>query len=237
MRLLVTRPQPGAGQTAARLAALGHAPVVLPLSRIVPVPPPEIGADETFDCVGASSVNALRHAPQALLGRLAELPCHVVGRATAAAAEAAGFRVGHVAPGAAALCSWLASAVAPGTRIAYLCGKVRLDLFEQGCRAAGIDARMIETYDTEAIVYGAGELAARLDGAPFDGVLLYSRMAARGMRALLARHEVAERFGGARYFCLSEGIAEALGPAGDGASVVAAEPYEAELLERIGPAK
>lgn len=234
MRLLVTRPEPGASRTAAALAALGHEPVVLPLSRIVPVAAPDLAAAEPFDLVGAASVNALRHAPAALIARLRPLPCHVVGQATAAAARQAGFAVGHVAPGAAALCRWLAGHVPAGARIAWLCGRVRLDLFEEGSRAAGIEPVPVETYDTLSVHYSRDELARRFGNRPFEGALLYSRVAALGFKALMTVEGMAELFAGARLYCLSEGIAAAFGQGMP--ALVAAEPDESSMLARIGPA-
>ncbi len=65
-RVLVTRPEPAAAQTAAKLRAAGYEPVLLPLSRTVAlsftVP------DEVFDALTITSANAFRHiAPERLL--------------------------------------------------------------------------------------------------------------------------------------------------------------------------
>lgn len=57
-RVLVTRPEPAAAQTAAKLRAAGYEPVLLPLSRTVAlsftVP------DEVFDALTITSANAFR---------------------------------------------------------------------------------------------------------------------------------------------------------------------------------
>lgn len=236
MRLLVTRPEPGASRTAALLEDLGHEPVVLPLSRVIPMAPANDPGDDPAGFVAASSSNALRHAAPDLLARLSGRVCHVVGDSTAAAARAAGLRVGHVMPGAGALGRRLARELAPGTRLDYLCGRIRLPTIEDLCLAAGIVVYAIETYDTETVTYTPAELAARLSVLPFDGVLLYSRVAAAGFRALLASRDLSRQFDGAELFCLSSGIADALGTI-DGARVVlAAEPSETALLARIGRA-
>jgi uroporphyrinogen-III synthase len=85
----VLRPEPGAGRTAARAAALGLEPVVAPLFDIVPVPWP--APDPAgFDAVLLTSANAVRHGGPSLRAFL-HLPCFAVGEATAEAARAAGF--------------------------------------------------------------------------------------------------------------------------------------------------
>jgi uroporphyrinogen-III synthase len=88
MRVLVVRPQPGAAATAARVTALGHAPLLHPLLATEP-------ADWTLpatppDAVILTSAAAVRLAgPQAQ--SLLHLPALCVGTATAAAARAAGW--------------------------------------------------------------------------------------------------------------------------------------------------
>ena len=88
MRVLVVRPQPGADATAARLAALGHEPVVHPLLETRPAAwamPAQIP-----DAVILSSAAAVRHGgPQA--DALKPLPAHAVGEATATFARKAGW--------------------------------------------------------------------------------------------------------------------------------------------------
>lgn len=91
MRLLVLRPEPGAGATAERIAALGHEAIVAPLFEVAPLawaaPDP---ADH--DALILTSANAVRHAG-ASLTTLAGLPVYAVGSATAAAASEAGLSV------------------------------------------------------------------------------------------------------------------------------------------------
>ena len=89
--LLILRPEPANGATAARARALGLEPVQRPLFTIGPLPwtaPDPAG----FDGLLLTSANALRHGgPE--LDRLKGLDAFAVGEATAQAAAAAGFRV------------------------------------------------------------------------------------------------------------------------------------------------
>lgn len=87
-RVLVTRPQPGAGETAAHLAAHGHTPLVLPLFETAAsdwTPPAQAP-----DAVMLTSAAAARHGGVGLAAYL-DLPCFCVGARTADAAHAAGF--------------------------------------------------------------------------------------------------------------------------------------------------
>jgi uroporphyrinogen-III synthase len=87
-RVLITRPQPGAADTAERLRALGHEPVVAPLFEVrakewsPPAAMPE--------AVMLTSAAAAREGGPAMAPYLG-LPCFCVGARTAAAAQDAGF--------------------------------------------------------------------------------------------------------------------------------------------------
>lgn len=82
--VLVTRPEPGASETAQRLLALGLHPIVTPLLRVCRLEP-HIPADA--DAVLVTSGNALPCLPASLWGT----PLLAVGNATAARARVAGF--------------------------------------------------------------------------------------------------------------------------------------------------
>lgn len=88
MRILVTRPQPDATRTAARLTALGHEVVLVPLLTTAPLDW-QVPAGRP-DAVAFTSAAAVRLAgPQ--LDNLRHLPVFAVGSATAAAARETGF--------------------------------------------------------------------------------------------------------------------------------------------------
>src|SRR5215213_7716998 len=91
-RVLITRPQPGAAQTAARLAALGYEPVAVPLTEIVSLPVQHDHAAEVFDLATATSANGLRHTPPFMVERILGKPLFVVGDATAEVAKSMGVQ-------------------------------------------------------------------------------------------------------------------------------------------------
>jgi uroporphyrinogen-III synthase len=102
--VLITRPEPGASETAARVTALGYQPVVAPLLDIQALrgslPP-----SGRMQAILATSGNAIPSLPASHR----HLPLYTVGEATAARARAAGFAQVVSADGdAAALASLVA---------------------------------------------------------------------------------------------------------------------------------
>ena len=82
--VLVTRPEPGASETAQRLLALGFVPILAPLFRIEPL---ALAPPDGLDAVLVTSGNALPALPEGLRAT----PLLAVGDATAERARAAGF--------------------------------------------------------------------------------------------------------------------------------------------------
>ena len=229
VRVLVTRPEPGASRTARRLEALGFQPVLLPLTETRPLPvETSIGADAI--AVAVTSANAVRHAPRALIASLAELPCHAVGKRTAEACRAAGFLAVTEGPGdAEALADLIAGGVA-GKAIVYLCGLVRFQAFEQRLTAAGVDVQPIETYDTTGMDYSDADVVARLSGRPVEAALLYSAKASAALVSLIARPALRQLFEKTQFLTLSARVAGPLEGIAGQAIGIASQPEEDALL-------
>lgn len=87
--VLVLRPEPGAGQTAERLTALGFVPIVYPLFAVEAV---DWALRDTagIDSILLTSANAARFGGSSL-APFHDYPVYAVGAATARAARAAGF--------------------------------------------------------------------------------------------------------------------------------------------------
>jgi uroporphyrinogen-III synthase len=226
-RVLVTRPQPGAARTAQRLRDADFEPVVIPLSEIVPLPA-ELPAGE-FDAAAASSANAIRHAPAGLVARLAAKPLFAVGDETAGVAREAGFADVRSSSGSAAE---LAHDIAAGTglaaRIAYLCGRVRLDALEGSLAGAGLRVDAIETYDTSPHQPSPDELGM-LDSAPIAAALVYSAKAAEALASLVTSRS-GTVFSDATFIAISERVAEKLA-AVSGEVMTAVSPDEDAMFE------
>jgi uroporphyrinogen-III synthase len=229
VRVLVTRPEPGASRTARRLEVQGFQPVLLPLTETSALPvEAAIGADSV--AVAVTSANAVRHAPKALVAALASLPCHAVGKRTAEACRAARFVSVMEGPGdAEALVDTIAGGLA-GKAIVYLCGRVRFPVFEQRLEAAGVHAQAIETYDTAGIDYGDAEVLARLSGRPVEAVLLYSAKASAALVDLIARPALRHLFEKTEFLALSARVARPLDGVAGQTIRIALRPDEDALL-------
>src|SRR5512146_1138627 len=93
IRVLVTRPREEAVALAARLEALGYTPVIAPMIAVRFLPDAVMDASG-IQAVAFTSANGARALAAARVGAevARDLPAFAVGKATAAAARAAGFR-------------------------------------------------------------------------------------------------------------------------------------------------
>jgi uroporphyrinogen-III synthase len=184
LRLLVTRPEPDAEETAARLVALGHEAVIQPMLRVLFAPPPESLPEPV--AIIATSRNGLRAlASWPLADSWRRLPLFVTGQGTAAAARDAGFA--DVRPGgadAASVADRLTGEIAPGAgRILYVAGRDRTGALAGGLSAIGYNVAVVEAYRAEPVDSLEPAVAAALAGGRIDGILLFSQ---RTSAALLA---------------------------------------------------
>lgn len=227
-RVLVTRPEPSASRTAEALRKRGFIPLVLPLTTIQPLATPVPAY--AYSAVLATSANAfvgMAEAPRAL----AALPIHVVGSATAAAAEKVGFTDIRVGSGdAAGLANEILTIRSVEEPLLYLAGRVRRPELEASLLQAGFTLEIIETYDTRQVE--PKDAAMRLKALePVDAILLMSVGAAAALRDLHGHDRTALQ--AAPVFCLSPRIAEEVSALSASAPLVAAEPTEGALLDRL----
>jgi uroporphyrinogen-III synthase len=232
LRVLVTRPEPGAARTARQLTETGFQPILLPLTETVALPlDAGLVADAAIAiAVAITSANAVRHAPKELIAMLAALPCHAVGKRTAEAARKAGFLSVSEGPGdAEGLADSLAGDLS-GKTIVYLCGRVRFPAFEQTLRTAGAQIHAVEIYDTLQVGYSDETVIERLSGQPADAVLLYSAKAAVAMQVLAGRPALRGLFEKTWFFVLSARVAAALHDIAGERLRIAPQPDEDTLL-------
>ena len=217
MRLLVVRPEPGAAATAAKLRALGHEPIVVPLlaTEALNWQPPAMRPQAVI----ITSAAAVRHAGPAA-ATLQDVPLFCVGEATAAAARSAGWRDVAVGPGN--LQGLLDQLAAAGPHnLLHLAGEDRT--------AVTLPAALTITTCT---LYRARLLPLPML-VPVDGILLHSPRT--------ARHVAAEwdRLGGRRDLVMLFAISPlALAAAGPGwrAGHAAPSPDDAALLAMLAKA-
>ena len=227
---MVTRPEPGATETARRLEELGFVPIKLPLQEISALP---VGADAVPDKIAAvavTSANAIRRAPGELLGRLEALPCFAVGDRAASVARAAGFTDVVEGRGDAQSLADTVIAKRPTGPVVYLCGRVRRPHFEQRLAGAGIAVVPVETYDTATIVRTTDEISAALAATPVACALVYSANTAEALVETIRHPGLENTFKSTIFACISNRVAEVLAGNVQSKILVAAEPSEIALF-------
>ncbi len=234
MRLLITRPQPGAANTAAALRALGHEPIVAPLMRIEILQHVDSSAGP-WAAFLLTSVNALGGFVERTLGdEVLRVPVFTVGERTAAAIRQRGFSdVTSADGGVNDLAKLVAARLQAPARLLYLAGEDRAGDLAGALRAKGFAVETIVVYRAVTAEKLPQTAADALAGG-IDGVLHYSRRSAEAyVDAARASDMLASALRPA-HFCLSAQVAESLVRAGAITIKVAARPNEAELLDLIG---
>ena len=232
MRLLLTRPQPGADHSAQILRARGHEVLVAPLLQIEPLPDADIGAPP-WGAVLLSSANAARAiAHHARLNELVALPALAVGDRTAEAARAAGFADVQSAGSDAKDLARAASARFAGLKapVLYLAGEDRAR--DLAADISGLILRTVVVY--RAVQTPAFPSAARtaLSEGRIDGVLHFSLRTAEAYVACARSANLLDKALAPLHFCLSTRVA---GPLAGAADIrIAPRPDEGALLDLVG---
>ncbi|WP_420136840.1 uroporphyrinogen-III synthase [Sphingomonas sp.] len=214
--VLVLRPEPGASITLARAAEAGLDAIAAPIFAVAPISW-EAPDPAAHDALMITSANTIRHAGPALR-RYRPLPVYAVGRATAAAVQAAGFVDVRTGAG----------------DVAALVRQMAQDGISRPLHLSGEQIRMPADLAfplVRRIVYAA-EPVARLPAAVTDALardavaLLHSPRAAQTFSSLLTEAGIAPQ--GVRIAAISEAAAIgrwaeiAIAPTPDDAALLAA---------------
>jgi uroporphyrinogen-III synthase len=241
MRLLVTRPAPDDAHTAGALRTRGHDVLTAPMLRMETLN--WAIADRPYGGVILTSANAARAiTADPRCHALATLPTFTVGRHSAQAALAAGFRDVHCAHGDRnALAQMLRARRDASSRpLLYLAGEDRAGDIELAPSAAAIVTvvvyRMVEAAHFPAAVERA------LARGQIEGVLHFSRRSAQAYIDCALRIGLIDRALAPLHYCLSRQVAEPLGlaaPALVGHNAaglrIASQPDEAALIALVNP--
>ena len=225
--MLITRPEPGATETAARVAALGLRPVVAPLFAIEP----RRIAAAPVQAVLVASANALPALPEALHAR----PLLAVGDATAARARAAGFAAVHSAGRDAVALAALATrlCVPAAGPLLLASGACQGMALARDLRARGFTVRRRVAYAPRPVRTLPDAAAAALRAGALRGVLFFSAEAARvfidRLRAALPDATVA----GVEAPAISRTAGDALRPLPWRRIRVASHPTQDEVLKLL----
>ncbi len=233
-RVLVTRPEPGASATAARLEQAGFEPVLLPLTRIVPVAVDILPDPGLVDAVVVTSANALRCATAELLAPLARKPVFAVGDATAEAARDAGLVDVHSASGTARdLVRLLRSGLPAGAAILHLAGRERTEGFAEAVIESGYVLQTLELYTAEKIDYSSEFFCEAIGSRPLWGAMVMSLRAGILLAEALSVAAIRQRFEKTTLFCISQKVAQPLREIAGPEIAVSDEPTEDGILRLL----
>ena len=236
MRLLVTRGQPNASETAFALRAHGHEPIVAPLFELEILS--EVEADDgPWDAILLTSVNALWGAiALASSDRWRGVPVFAVGARTAQAAREQSFtNVTSAAGDVYDLANLVAARLTPPAHVLYLAGEERAGDLAGALRSKNFTVDTVQVYRIVAAQSLPPQAAAALTGE-IDGVLHFSRRSAEAFLTAARNSGLLEAaLRKPVHYCLSPRIAEPLRAAGAVDVRAAERPEAAALLALISP--
>ncbi|MFZ0839531.1 MAG: uroporphyrinogen-III synthase [Xanthobacteraceae bacterium] len=234
MRLLITRAAAEGVRTAAALQQQGHTILLAPLLRIETLAPDfSPGPWDAVIMTSANAARALRGHPRR--DELLPLKLFAVGRTTAQAAQACGFRDVVSADGDVSdLLNLLGESPLRTGRLLHLAGADRTVDLSAALAPAGTHVDTVVIYRAVAEARLPDEVESAFVARRIDGVLHFSaRTAAAFVTAAAAVGPTAL---GLPQFCLSAAVAKPLQAAGARDLRIAARPDEAALLDLIGSA-
>lgn len=204
-RILITRPEPGASQTAARLTALGLTPIVASVLSIVPRP---IVVPAHVAATVLTSGNAIPACPESLHSR----PAFAVGSATARRAVEAGFVDVRDADGdAVKLAKLVAATLSPseGTLLLPAALGQGIDLAST-LRAKGFKVFRRVAYQAQPVACLPEPAAAALQRGDLTGITFFSGETARHFVRLVRAAGLSETVRNVEAVSISERTAVAL---------------------------
>lgn len=234
LRILLTRAEEDGRRSAARLSALGHRPLGVPLQTIRRTT--EAAPAGPFDAVVVTSAHAVP-ALRSLRESLSRIPALAVGARTAEALTEAGVTDVRVAAGDAVSLADLARRTLPeGSRLLQVAGRHRKPEPERSLRRAGFELSIWTAYEAAAAQRLPEALAQALRSGEIDAVLHYSRRSAEILIGLTEAAGLADALREPVQVCLSEDVAAPLLAFEARRVIVAAEPSERALFDALSAA-
>jgi len=228
MRVLVTRPAEDGAETAARLRAMGHEPLLAPLleTQFFDMPAPAL---EDVQAILATSANGVRAFARLCARR--DLPLFAVGPQTADAAGAAGFTHIRNADGdARALADATARWTTPdkGTLL-HVSGEQGSGTLAETLTTHGFQLRKAVLYRVDAASRLPADVQSALAAGALDAALFFSPRSARAFARLAEGFSVH----GMIAACIIAATAQGLAPLAFASLRIAERPNQDALLARL----
>ena len=225
--ILITRPEPGASETAVRVSQLGFEPVLAPVLAIE-LTPVRFPAPERVSAIVTTSGNAVAAFPPPFHA----LPLLTVGDATAERARAAGFmRVSSAAGDARDLAGLVRQNLEPGNGpLLQACGRGQGQALAATLRALGYRVIRRVVYASAPVSELAPSAVDALRGGRVKSVLFLSAETARQFVRLARRAGVGETVCTADAISIGQPAAVALRTLPWRRIRVAARPNQDEML-------
>ena len=215
MRVLVTRPQPGADRTASRLISLGHTPVILPLFKAFHFRDIAVQMmSHPCSAIVMTSAEAFTvlEPVRDQITHLFPVPIFAVGSATAEVARNFGFNnIFTGTSGGADLADMICEQAKSNRKIIenlfYLAGQPRSNDLESQLAAHKIRCRTETVYEMRPTEITEGELRNVIVQQAPDAILFYSAEATRRFFNLATINGSDNMVKDVRLLCLSRNIA------------------------------
>ncbi len=224
--VLITRPQPGSDETAARVARLDLVPVVAPVLEVRSLP---ARLPKRIDAVVVTSRNALPGLPPALHAT----PLFAVGNATAAEARRIGFAQVQSADGDASALAELVRRAMPGfprCALLHATGRGQGHALEQTLRGLGCVVHRRTLYRADPAQRLSPAAVAALHDGGLRAALFFSTETARTFVRLVTRARLERHLTGIEACAIGQPAAVALRPLPWRRVRVAARPNQDEML-------
>ena len=234
MRLLVTRPEPGASILAEELRELGHEPILQPLLefRALNFDAAKLRAAQALIITSGNCLRALEE--MCLFPHATDVPLYCVGEGTAGRAQAMGFK--NLLATADTAEQLTAKIIASGSRnaaLVHLTGEHQAFDLAEALSREGFRIKTVRVYSMEACREFAPAIEAMLKSGGVDGVILMSPRTAEIYVSLCHRHGIADCAKSPLYFCLSKNVAAKLASLKPDRVRVPADPNRKALLELL----
>jgi uroporphyrinogen-III synthase len=235
LRILVTRSQRRAADTAGALRARGHEPVIAPLfamERLADVDP----ASGPWDGILLTSANGLWGIVSfAHDKKWHGIPVFAIGDATAKAARDMHFAdVTSASGNVDDLLNLIAARLQPPAKLLYLAGEERAGDIAGALRGRNFEVELVVVYRFLTAQFLPEPAAAALESG-LDGVLHFSPASAEGfLNAARNSNLLDAALNKPVHFCLSEQVAAPLRKANAARIQIAGQPTQDALLDLCG---